>query len=120
DLLAETLAHVANHARKTAEHETDRQHAHAHDAFLQLAHIALELSETGTQMLRHGARYLRAELAQHRLRDHELADGIHELIDLLGAHSHRCAVGHAVFWSFLMLMLRCRLRRLRVFGRRYL
>ncbi len=47
DLLAQALREIANHARETAEDEADRQHAHAHDAFLQLARIALELRQAG-------------------------------------------------------------------------
>ena len=43
DLLAEALAQVAHQAREAVEHEADGQHAHAHDAFLQRAHVALEL-----------------------------------------------------------------------------
>src|SRR6185295_15446890 len=40
DLLAETLREIAHHAREAAENEADGQHAHAHDAVLQLAHVA--------------------------------------------------------------------------------
>src|SRR6185437_11510383 len=73
DLLAEALGEVAHHPRDTAEHEADRQHAHAHDALLQLAHVALELREAAAQLLRLRAVEMRPQLAQHRLRDDELS-----------------------------------------------
>src|SRR6185312_11526885 len=73
DLLAEALSEVAHHAREAAEDEADRQHAHAHDALLQLAHVALELREAAAQLLGIRSVEVRAELAQHRLGDHELA-----------------------------------------------
>src|SRR6185437_4625459 len=87
DLLAEALRQVAHHAREAAENEGDGQHANPHDAFLQLAHVALELPEAGAQLLRIRPVEVRAELTQHRLRDHELAHGVHELVDLLHAHA---------------------------------
>ncbi len=85
DLLAEPLREVTRHAREAAEHETDGQHAHAHDAFLQAAHVALEVREARTELLGIRAFELLPELAQHGLRDDELADGVHELVDLLDA-----------------------------------
>src|SRR5581483_1834991 len=45
DLLAEALREIAYHAREAAEDEADGQHPYAHDAFLQLAYVAFELSQ---------------------------------------------------------------------------
>ena len=92
DLLAEALAEVAHQAREAVEHEADGQHAHAHDAFLQRAHVALELAERVAQLLGLAAFERRGELAQHRLRDHQLADGVQQLVDLLDADADRAAV----------------------------
>src|SRR5690606_36919328 len=75
DLLGQALAQVAHHAREAAEYEADRQHAHAHDAFLKLAHVPLELRKSGSKLLCDRPRHFRAELAEHRLSDHELAYG---------------------------------------------
>ena len=111
DLLAEPLAEIAHHAREAAEHETDRQHAHAHDAFLQLAHVALELRQSGAQLVGQSAGHLRAELREHRLRDDQLADGVHQLVDLLGADADRAAVAKAMLRRFGSLD-RCSTRRL--------
>src|SRR5579862_7190081 len=95
DLLAESLRQIAHHAWEAAEYETDRQHAHAHDAFLQLAHVALELVEAGAEAVRGGSLEDAAKLAQHRLRDDELAHGVHELVDLLDAHANGSRVADA-------------------------
>ena len=92
DLLAETLAEVAHQAREAVEHEADGQHAHAHDAFLQRAHVALELRERAAQFAGLAAFERRGELAQYGLRDHELADGVQQLVDLLDADADRAAV----------------------------
>ena len=92
DLLAEALAQVAHQARKAVEHEADGQHAHAHDAFLQLAHVALELAQGVAQLVGLAAFERRRELAQHRLRDHQLADRVQQLVDLLDADADRAAV----------------------------
>ena len=43
---------------------------------------------------------MRAELAQHRLRDHELADGVHQLVDLLDADADRAAVADVLNRGF--------------------
>ncbi len=51
DLLAEPLRDVAHQTREAAEGEADRQHAHPHDALVQLAHVALELCEPAAQLL---------------------------------------------------------------------
>ncbi len=53
DLLAQALREIARHAREAAEHETDGQHAHAHDAFLQAAHVALEAARGSSGTARH-------------------------------------------------------------------
>src|SRR5581483_6331175 len=100
DLLAEALREIAYHAREAAEDEADGQHAYAHDALLQLAYVAFELSQAATQLLCVRPVEMRAELAQNRLRDHELTDGIHELIDLLDAHPDRARVTEAAHRGF--------------------
>ncbi|EQD57333.1 hypothetical protein B1B_08862, partial [mine drainage metagenome] len=68
------------------------KHAHAHDAFLQLAHVALELGQSGAQLLGLRSLDLRAELTQHRLGDHQLPDGVHQFVDLLHADANRAGV----------------------------
>src|SRR5262249_17533571 len=80
DLFAEALREVAHHARETAEDEADRQHAHAHDAVLQLAHVAFELGQAQTELLGGAAFEVSAQLTQHGLSDDQLADRVHQLV----------------------------------------
>jgi phosphoenolpyruvate carboxylase len=49
DLLVELLRQVADQAREAVEHRADRQHADAHDAFLQLARVARQLGQAMAQ-----------------------------------------------------------------------
>jgi len=73
ELLAEPLSEVADHAREAIENRSDRQHAHAHDVFLQLAHVTLELHQCVAQIVRRPAFERGGKLTAHRLRDHQLA-----------------------------------------------
>src|SRR5690606_35178492 len=87
---------VAHEPRKTAEHEVDRNHADAEHRLLQLARVALELRETLPQPLEvHGVEIFEIrprDRLEHRLADDELADEVHELIDLLDRDADRAGV----------------------------
>src|SRR5882757_10484200 len=83
DLFAQALREIAHHPWEAAEYHVDGQHAYAHYAFLQLAHVAFELREARAELLGGGAFELGAKLTQHRLGDDELAHGVHQLVDLL-------------------------------------
>ena len=85
DLFTQALGKIAHHAREAAEGEADGQHAHPHDAFLQLAHVALELVQPAAKLLGEGAVQLATQLAQHGLGDDQLTHGVDELVDFLDA-----------------------------------
>ena len=94
DLLAEARRQVAHQAREAAEHRAHRQHAHAHDAFLQLADVACRAAPDPTRSRSACApSKCVAELAEHRLRDHDLAHGIQQLVDLLDGDADRVDFG---------------------------
>ncbi|MNZ80961.1 hypothetical protein D3C78_996160 [compost metagenome] len=85
DLLAETRRGVVHQPRKTAEDEADRQHADRHHRFLQIAGVVFELREGLLQALVEGRVEVLAELAEHRLGDHQFADQIDQAVDLFHA-----------------------------------
>ena len=125
DLLAEPLAEIAHQPREAVEHEADGQHAHAHDALLQRAHVAFELRERAAQFAGLAAFERRGKLAQHRLRDHKLADRIQQLVDLLDADADRSAVrtgrargSFSLGMCRRLIVRRPRRRRWRRLGRR--
>ena len=88
-LLVHLAGEIAHHAREAAEHEIDRHHAHRHHRFLQVAGVALQLCETIQQAFVNHRIETRSRFRQHRLGDHQLADEVDHLVDLLDADADR-------------------------------
>ena len=91
DLLVELGGQVAQHAREAVEHHRHRNHPDRHDRFLQVAGVAFEVGQAGQQLLVQLA--FAAVLGQHGLRDHEFADEVDQLVDLLDRDAQRGLVG---------------------------
>jgi hypothetical protein len=89
DLLAQLGAHVADHAREAAEHVVHRHHADGHHRLLQVACIALQVAQaTQEALVGHRVEHGRG-LREHRLRDHQFAHQVDELIDLFHVDADR-------------------------------
>src|SRR5690554_3457318 len=82
DMFAEPGTQIPHHAREAIEDEADREHSHAHDAFLEGAHLPLELSEPVFQIVIAVITNAGGELAEHRLSDDELTNRIDQFIQL--------------------------------------
>ena len=74
---------VAHQAREAAEDDRHRHHADRHHRFLQVARVALELRHAVGEPLVQRRVERAGGLREHRLRDHQLADQVDQLIDLL-------------------------------------
>ena len=101
DPFAELTGQVAQHARKAAEDDRHRNHAHRHHRLLQVARVALQIGQTGQQLLVHSRVQVLAVLRQHGLRDHQFAHQVDQLVHLAdrhtqgaGLHRHRACGTH--------------------------
>lgn len=92
DLLAELAREIAHEPRKAAEHVIHRHHPDRHHGFLQIARVALELRHPVVQAVVQRRIERARRLGEHRLRDHELADQVDQLVDLLDADANRAAL----------------------------
>src|SRR5579871_577900 len=92
DLLAELARQVMHEPRESVEREADRQHADLHDALLQLAGVARQLRQPLAQLLELAGVAAIGEARQHRLRDHELADQVDQVVDLGGRDADRARI----------------------------
>ena len=109
DVLVEFLGDVANHARETVEHLADGNHAHLHDDVLQVRRHAIHLLQSLRQF-RHAVR--RADLLKAHLVDDELANEVHEVVELLNVNAHGLArVMLLLCGRGLCCRLCCRFRR---------
>jgi hypothetical protein len=101
-----SLCEVAHHAREAREHEVHRHHADRHHRFLQVAGVAGQLADAVEQALvQHRVQRVDA-LLDHRLRDHQLADQVDQLVDLFDRDADRGrfgAGGRGLSFSFSFL-----------------
>jgi len=89
DLLAELAGQVVHQARHAVEGETDRQHADAHDRFLQLAGVAIQFRQCLGELVQLAHVEILADLPEDVLGYDQLADHVDELIDLADVHADR-------------------------------
>ena len=83
DLLAEIAGEVVHDAPEAPEKRADRHHPDAHRRIAQLKHQPFDLLGNGPDLL---IRACSGDLAQARLRDDQLADAVHQLVETLGRH----------------------------------
>ena len=98
-LLAEVLRHVADDAVHLLERAADWHHAERHDAVLQFFVELVELTRGLREIRKLEAREV-GVLRHHRLRNHELADEVHEAVELVDAHGNHLR----------LVLCRCRMR----------
>ena len=89
DVLAGLLAEVADQPRHLLERLADRHHAHRHRVALQVAGDALQLRQAAAEALVGGRARGPGPRPGSRLRDHELADHVDQVVQLAGVDLDR-------------------------------
>lgn len=95
DRLPRFLGEVADESCHLLERLADGHHAHRHGVLLQVTRDPFQLRQVPGQSLVGGHQQRRIFL-EDRLRDDELADHVHEVVELARVHLDRCLAGDVV------------------------
>ena len=100
DLLAQLGRQVAYHAREARKDEIHRHHADRHHRFLQVARIARQVADAVEQFLVQHRVERTGALLDHRLRDHQLAHQVDQLVDFFNRDADRRRFGTGLLALF--------------------